>query len=287
MRFYVLGNPTKAGVREVADRLVPCLREVGEVVVYDLDRSADLSRTSADVAFVLGGDGAILRAARQMGYNQVPVLGVNLGKLGFLADLPVDEAFACMPKFLAGDYRVTSHLMFECVVADGVSSATYLGLNEIVIDTGPPFHMLEFEVAVDGEPALHYSGDGLILSTPVGSTAHNLAAGGPILGQELSAFVLTPISPHTLTTRPLVDSADRVYTIRLSQAQGAWLIIDGQDQIPLTLEHRVTMRRAPVQFRLVKVPGHSYFHTLRDKLRWGTAPNYRGEPWQDAQRKTP
>jgi NAD+ kinase len=278
MRFYVLGNPTKPGVREVADRLVPHLQQCGEIVVFDLDRTADLSRTTADVALVLGGDGAILRAARQMGYNQVPVLGINLGKLGFLADLNVEDAFCCLPKLLAGDFSVTSHLMFECVVEDGTSPITYLGLNEIVIETGPPFHMVEYEVSVDGEAALHCSGDGLILSTPVGSTAHNLAAGGPILGQTLPAFVLTPISPHTLTTRPLVDSADRVYTIRLSQARGAWLVIDGQDQLPLTLDHRVTVRRAPVEFRLVKVPGHTYFHTLRDKLRWGTAPNYRGEP---------
>ena len=272
MRFYVLGNPTKAGVRDVADRLVPRLRTVGKVVVFDLDQAADLSSTSADVAFVLGGDGAILRAARQMGYNQVPVLGVNLGKLGFLADLNAEEALAGLPQLVARNYHVTSHLMFECIVEDDQAPKTYLGLNEIVIETGPPFHMLEYEVVIDGEPALHCSGDGLILSTPVGSTAHNLAAGGPILGQELQAFALTPISPHTLTTRPLVESADKVYTIRLMQACGAWLVIDGQDQLPLTLAHRVTMRRAPVQFRLVKVSGHSYFHTLRDKLRWAPPP---------------
>jgi NAD+ kinase len=286
MRFYVLGNPTKAGVRETADRLVPCLREVGDVVVFDLEQSADLSRTSADMAFVLGGDGAILRAARQMGYNQVPVLGINLGKLGFLADLGVKEANECLSGLLDGDYRVTSHLMFECVVADGASSECYLGLNEIVIETGPPFHMVEYEVALDGETVLRCAGDGLILSTPVGSTAHNLAAGGPILGQELQAFVLTPLSPHTLTTRPLVDSAEKVYTIRLTQARGVWLIIDGQDQLPLTLDHRLTVRRAPVQFKLVKVRGQSYFHTLRTKLRWGIGPNYRGEPGGPGERNT-
>jgi NAD+ kinase len=138
--------------------------------------------------------------------------------------------------------------------------------------------MLEFEIAVGNETALHFSGDGLILSTPVGSTAHNLAAGGPILGQELQAFAVTPIAPHSLTNRPLVDSADKVYTIGLKQACGAWLVIDGQDQLPLTADHRITVRQAPVAFRLVKVPGHSYFHTLRGKLRWGIAPNYRDEP---------
>lgn len=278
MRFYVLGNPTKAGVREEADRLVPRLREVGDVCVYDLDRTADLNCTTADLAFVLGGDGAILRAARQMGYHQVPVLGVNLGKLGFLADLSVEEVYASLPRLVAGDFRVTSHLMFECVVDDGRTTETFLGLNEVVIETGPPFHMIEYEVLIDDELALACAGDGLIVSTPVGSTAHNLAAGGPILGQELPAFAVTPVAPHTLTTRPLVDSADKVYTIRLRQADGAWVVIDGQEQLPLTLDHRVTVRRAPVQFRLVKVPGKSYFHTLRHKLRWGAGPNYRGEP---------
>jgi NAD+ kinase len=277
MRFYLLGNPTKAGVREEADRLLPQLRAIGEIVAFDLDRKCDLSQTCADIALVVGGDGAILRAARQMGYNQVPVLGINLGKLGFLADLNVDEVECCLPQLIKGQFQVTSHLMFECIVSNAATSQTYLGLNEVVVETGPPFHMLEFEVAVDGETALHFSGDGLILSTPVGSTAHNLAAGGPVLGQELQAFVVTPIAPHSLTTRPLVSSAEKVYTIRLKQARGAWLVVDGQEQLPLSPEHRIVVRRAPVAFRLVKVPGKSYFHTLRDKLRWGTTPNYRSD----------
>src|SRR5262249_18212300 len=149
---------------------------------------------------------------------------------------------------------------------------------DAVIETGPPFHMVEFEVNIDGETALQCRGDGLILSTPVGSTAHNLAAGGPILGQELSAFVVTPISPHSLTTRPLVDSADKVYTIRLIESDGAWLVVDGQDLVELTPTSRVTVRRAPVAFQLIKVQGHSYFRTLHDKLRWGAAPQFRDEP---------
>jgi len=279
MRFFVLGNGTKPGVREEADRLIPVLRSFGAVVAFDLDQQADLAGHDADLAFVLGGDGAILRAARQMGYRQVPVLGINLGKLGFLADLSTEEVEASLPLLIRGDYRVTSHLMFECgfeSAADG--GRTFLGLNDGVIETGPPFHMVEFAVDADGEAVLHCAGDGLILSTPVGSPAHNLAAGGPIVGQELAAFAITPISPHTLTTRPLVESADKVYTIRLVQAHNAWLVIDGQEQLPVTPADRVTVRRAPVAFRLVKVPGRSYYQTLRDKLRWGAAPAYRPEP---------
>src|SRR5689334_16115986 len=125
MRFYVLGNPTKPGAREEAARLVPLLQRFGEVVAFDCDGCLDLSQTTADLAFVLGGDGAILRAARQMGYHQIPVLGINLGKLGFLADLSVDEICASLPLLARGEYRITSHLMFECTVEDGTAAQTY------------------------------------------------------------------------------------------------------------------------------------------------------------------
>ncbi len=132
---------------------------------------------------------------------------------------------------------------------------------------------------MDGEPASRYSGDGLIVSTPIGSTAHSLSAGGPILGQDLSAFVITPICPHTLTNRPVVDSADKVYTISVRRTpSGAFLVIDGQDNVPVAEGSIITVRRAPVSFGLVKVAGRSYYQTLRDKLRWGEQPNYRDEP---------
>ena len=279
MRFFVLGNGTKPGVRAEAERLRPLLGPFGEIVAFDIDQRVDLAALEADLAFVLGGDGAILRAARQMGYRQVPVLGINLGKLGFLADLSLDEVEQSLPRLGRGEFRVTSHLMFECVYqAAGAEPRTYLGLNDAVIETGPPFHMDEYEVEAGGEALLRCAGDGLILSTPIGSTAHNLAAGGPVVGQELCAFAITPLCPHTLTTRPLVESADKVYTIRLVQGQNAWLVIDGQEQMPMTPADRLTVRRAPVSFRLVKVAGHSYYQTLRDKLRWGTGLGFRPEP---------
>ncbi len=223
-----------------------------------------------------GGDGAILRAARQMGYRQVPVLGVNLGKLGFLADLHPDELRVSFPRVVRGEYRVTRHLMFECTVETPAGRQTFLGLNEVVIHSGVPLHMIDLDLAVDGEGVSRISGDGLILSTPVGSTAHNLSAGGPILGQELAAFVLTPVCPHTLTNRPVVDAADKTYTVAVTRdAEGTMVIVDGQEAVPLREGDRVTVRRAPVDFCLAKVPGHSYYQTLRDKLRWGTPPNYR------------
>jgi NAD+ kinase len=279
MRILVLGNASRPGVAEEAERLLPFLRERCEIVAIDLEQRLDLTGLDVDLTLVLGGDGAILRAVRQMGYHQTPVLGVNLGKLGFLADLSPAELCACFPQVLRGDYRVTSHLMFECRVEGPDEVRTILGLNEIAVQAGPPFQMIELDLLVDGEPVTCYRGDGLILSTPVGSTAHSLSAGGPILGQELSAFVITPICPHTLTHRPVVDSADKIYTIAVRRASpGTMLVVDGQEHVLLTTEHRVALRRAPVSFRLVKVAGRSNYHTLRDKLRWGTPPNYRHEP---------
>jgi NAD+ kinase len=234
------------------------------------------------MALVLGGDGAILRAARQMGYRQVPVLGVNLGRLGFLADLSPADLRACFSQVVDGDYRITRHLMFECLIypAPGSGQAspprTFLGLNEVVFHTVPPFHILDLDLAVDGDSVARFSGDGLILSTPIGSTAHSLSAGGPILGQELPAFVITPICAHSLTYRPVVDSADKEYTIHLGrEGDEAVVIVDGQENIAVTSQQRVTIRRAPITFGLVKVPGRSFYQTLRDKLRWGTQPHFR------------
>jgi NAD+ kinase len=214
-----------------------------------------------------------------MGYRQTPVLGINLGRLGFLADLSPEELRTVFPRVVQGEYRVTQHLMFECLLEGPGESRTFLGLNEIAVQTGPPFQIIDLDLIINGETVSRYSGDGLIVSTPIGSTAHSLSAGGPILGQELRAFVITPICPHALTSRPVVDSADKVYTIAIQRASpGVTLVIDGQEHVPLTPAHRLTVRKAPVTFQLVKVPGRSYYQTLRDKLHWGTQPTYRVEP---------
>jgi NAD+ kinase len=290
MRLLVLGNARyRPGVVEEGERLLPFLREHCEVAHVDLYGQDDLAGIGADLTVVLGGDGSILRAARQMGYSQRPVLGVNLGTLGFLADLTCDQLREAFPQVVQGHYTVTEHLMFECLVEGPEGTACTLGLNEVALQSGPPFHMIDLDLLIDGEPVSRYGGDGLIVSTPIGSTAHSLSAGGPILGQELEAFVITPICPHTLTACPLVDSADKTYTIavrRLSPVATLYLVVDGQEQGLVTCEHRVVVRRAPVAFQLVKVPGHSYYRTLRDKLRWGAPPNFRAEPSGGCERKT-
>ncbi len=283
MKIFVLGNASRPGVKEEADRLLPFLRQYAEIVLVDLEQKQDLTPHQADIALVLGGDGAILRAARQMAYQQTPVLGVNLGKLGFLADLTPEDIRCCFCDVVNGQYRITKHVMFECAVwpgpePDEAHPRAILGLNEVVLHSGPPFHILDLELAVDREMVSGFSGDGLIVSTPVGSTAYSLSAGGPILDQELAAFVITPICPHALANRPLVDCASKTYIIHVRRAPaGAVLIIDGQTTFPVNVGQQVIIRQAPVKFELVKVAGRSYYQTLREKLRWGTTPNYRKE----------
>jgi NAD+ kinase len=286
-RILVLGNGLRPGVTEEAEQLLPFLKERAEVVLVDLFQKESLQGVEADLALVLGGDGAILRAARQMGYEQRPVLGVNLGRLGFLTDLSPEELRERFPRILQGEFQVSEHLMFEVTYQRPGEPETAcepeLGLNDIAVQTGPPFHMLELELILHGEPVARYSGDGLIVSTPIGSTAHSLSAGGPIVAQELSAFVVTPICAHGLTSRPLVDSAEKEYTIAVRRATSAVLVIDGQECVALPVGSTVRVRKAPVAFKLAR-SGRSYYRTLHDKLYWGMQPSYRNEPSGRAER---
>ncbi len=206
-----------------------------------------------------------------MGDRQRPIVGVNFGKLGFLADLLPEQLVDSLPGLCAGRYRVVHHLMFECQVRRGEEVLhRRLGLNECCLLAGSPFTILQVELYVDAEWVTTYSCDGLIVSTPVGSTAHNLSAGGPILRKNLQAFVISPISPHTLTNRPVVDTAEHVYEMVTPAPNDATsVVVDGQVVCQLSAGDRVRVSRTAPSFQLVEVPGHSYYKTLRDKLGWG------------------
>jgi NAD+ kinase len=244
--------------------------------VFGSPDELNLGRRQTDLVVVLGGDGTILRTCRRLGSQQRPLLGVNLGRLGFLADLSPDEFRKEFPRFLARDYQIVDHLMFECRLlrADG-SHQKYLGLNEALVHSGAALRILHLDLAINGEPVTTYRCDGLIISTPVGSTAHSLGAGGPILRQNLQAFVITPICPHTLTNRPLVDLADCLYSLTSPDfPTGATLVIDGQVKEPLRQGDRIEIRRAPVSFQLARLADHSYYATLHRKLGWGGQTQY-------------
>jgi NAD+ kinase len=259
-----------------AARLAPLIGQHASVIVRDLASNDDLSLLEFDLAVVLGGDGSMLRAAHQMGRRQRPVLGVNLGKLGFLADLSPDEFVTQLPTIGtrpigSQELPIVDHLMYDCTVRrEGKVLAQWLGLNEVAVLAGPPFALLDIDLYVDSELVTTYSCDGLIVSTPVGSTAHSLSAGGPILRQDLQAFVICPISPHTLTNRPVVDSAERVYELVVREPHpGTTLVADGRSMSSLRAGDRVRVERAAARFQLVAFPGHTYYRTLREKLGWG------------------
>jgi NAD+ kinase len=269
-RVVVLGPGDRATVIAAVDNLLPTIRQHADVVAVDLEFAIDLRDLQFDLAIVVGGDGSILRAARRMERRQRPIIGVNLGKLGFLADLAPVEFAAVWEEVATGRCLIADHLMFDCtVLRGGAPLHQSIGLNETAILGGPPYSIFDIELYVDAELATTYSCDGLILSTPVGSTAHNLSAGGPILRKTLPAFVFTAINPHTLTVRPVVDDADRIYELVVQRPLAATsVVVDGQLLCVLEAHDRVRVQRAEMTFQLVEVRGHSYYRTLREKLGW-------------------
>jgi len=269
-RVLLLGSGDRPNVLEGGEELRPVFQRCCDIVHEDFYYRADVSLPAADFALVLGGDGSILRAAKLMGSRQLPIMGINMGKLGFLAwHMPQDVA-EVLPQVAKGNCRVVEHLMFHCsLVRGGEVIERHLGLNEAVITSGFPFTLLNVHLYVDSELATTYSCDGLIISTPVGSTAHSLSAGGPILRSTLAGFVICPISPHTLTVRPVVDTADRIYEMEVLQPnEGTTLVVDGRVIGPLLPGDRVRVERADSTFKLIASRGHSYYHTLQEKLGW-------------------
>ncbi len=278
LRVIVLAQADLDRVKRTAAELTAFLKSQQGVklVAEAAPGSEPLDSISADLVLVLGGDGAILRACHQLGRNQLPILAVNLGRLGFLADLSPEEFRDMLPLLQQRQFQVIEHLMFECMLQrkDG-SVETYLGLNESIVCAASSLQMIEVRLAIDDELVTTYSCDGLIISTPVGSTAHSLSAGGPLLRQDLQAFVITPMCPHTLSNRPLVERADCIYSLRLSDtSKDALLVVDGQYRRPLEVGDVVHVKRAAVTFKLAKLPGRGYYTTLQRKLGWSGQPLY-------------
>lgn len=279
LRILIVGPVDHGDVDAEAGRLERLLTSRGHAVRVRLSTrhdwgEGDFATTAAggaDLVVVLGGDGSILRTARWMGYGQVPVLGVNLGTLGFLAACAPDAAEAALEAIAAGRFRPVDHMLFECEVSRGGGVIhRELGLNETSLLAGPPFTMIEIGLYVDGELATTYRADGLIVSTPVGSTAYNLSAGGPIVRKDLDAFIFTPLNPHTLTNRTVVDSANRAYELVVPRPNpGSACVVDGRVITGVEAGDRVSIRRARPRFTLIETEHHGYYRTLREKLEWG------------------
>jgi NAD+ kinase len=226
-----------------------------------------------DMIIVLGGDGTLLSAARVVSEakKDVPILGVNLGSLGFMAEVSLDELYDNLEKAIAGKLEAEARMMLTAsVVRKGKRLARYTVLNDAVINKGALARMMELDVSVDDGYLTTIKSDGLILSTPTGSTAYSLSAGGPIIHPTIRCFVLTPICPHTLSNRPIALPDTSVVTVRLvSKSEEVTLTLDGQIGFPLERYDTVEIKQARYRVKLIKHPKKSYYEILRTKLRWG------------------
>jgi len=225
----------------------------------------------ADLAVVLGGDGTLLAAARLLGDRQVPIVAVNYGGLGFLTEVTLDEMYPALERVLTGEFITELRMMVELsVLRAGKQLAEFRALNDVVINKGTVSRMIELEACVDGQYVSRFRADGLIVSTPTGSTAYNISAGGPIIFPTMSAMVITPICSHTLTNRPIVLPEGVKVDITLRSAQDdVYVTVDGQVGHKLQMEDTLVVEKSDVAVKLVAPADKNYFDVLRGKLKWG------------------
>jgi len=274
-RVAAIGSPEKESVPPTFDRVCRWLRDRANLVFSEVTyESSRVLPHSPDLIVVLGGDGTLISAAHNLRLRQLPIVGVNLGKLGFLAEFTIEQLERNGQFLFDGRPLVTRRVMLD-VRIETARGAVYEtpAVNDCVLLSGPPFRMIEIRVEADGEDIAEIRGDGLIIATATGSTAHNLSAGGPILEPTAEAFLLTPICPHALTFRPVAMDSRRTVVVRGTRVNdGTTVVIDGREQHPFTLGDRLIIRRYSADFLLVRNPSRSSWYALRRKLMWGENP---------------
>lgn len=225
---------------------------------------------AADLVIVLGGDGTFLGVARRAAKYGVPLLGVNLGRLGFLAEIEADGIEACIARLLRGEYTIEERYMLSAsVIREGKKVVSFCALNDAVVSGASYKRVVCVDLFVDGQFVDSYAADGMIAATPTGSTAYSLSAGGPIVDSTMEVTVMTPICPHTLSSRPLILPKERVATIAFNQdfGHGCLLTVDGQDGFPLSVGDQIELCAADCRAKLVKLSGMGFYELLRKKIR--------------------
>jgi len=271
-RVFLIGNAHKPQVPAIFERIRGILQNRGLLVGADLSGHPKTVRsTQADLGIVLGGDGTLLSVVQALGRHLVPIVGVNLGKLGYLADFTADELEQDLARILNDPVLVSERMMLSVTVSPpNETPHRAAALNDCVVRVGPPFRTIALAVTVDERPLTTIIGDGLIVSTPTGSTAHNMSCGGPILQPEVDAIILTPKGPHSLTQCPVVVEPQRDVGIRLLPAcEGAAVVLDGQLVRPISGSTHIAIRRSRSRCRLVRNPRRQPWDTLIEKLGWG------------------
>ena len=273
----IFADRSKRNVERAVDSFRKWLGRRCRLRVVSLNKpKMHVDYTGTDLAIVFGGDGSMLAAARRVCQHDVPIVGVNLGKLGFLAELNEDELREHFDEMIAGEYAPVARVMLETTItrADNRTEVR-LALNDVVLRHALSTRMLSFSLTVDGEVASGYNSDGLIISTPVGSTAYALSAGGPIIAPGTQCLVATPICAHSLANRSLVLADTCELSVQLLDArQRAHLTFDGQETLRITPKDKFVVRAAPHPMQLIELGTRSFFQTLREKMQWGGHPNY-------------
>jgi NAD+ kinase len=284
-RVAIVGRPGTPDLGEPLGRLAGFLASKGHAVVLEADTAcqtpldgydvADAGSLGAraDLAIVLGGDGTMLAIARRLAPHDVPLIGVNQGRLGFLTDIPLSAMERTLEPMLAGRYLEERRTMLEIVVErEGIAREVEHALNDVAVNRGAAGSMVEFAVEIDGRFAYGMRADGIIVATPTGSTAYALSAGGPILDPRLSAFALVPVAPHALTHRPIALADLATIKITVARGSDATVHCDGHAHFPLAEGDRIAVRRAPHPARFLHPEGHDHFAMLREKLHWSETP---------------
>jgi NAD+ kinase len=278
----IIAKPRKEDVHAVVPHLLEWLRARGVKVFYDQETAEcitpnqnELPReelpSRVDLLLVLGGDGTLLAAARLLKDRTVPILPVNLGGLGFLTSVTLDDLYPVLERALTGEQRISERMLLQAqVMRGGNVMAEHRALNDAVLNKAAVARMSRFDLHVDGSFVCSFRADGLIVSTPTGSTAYSLAAGGPIVYPVLDSFVITPICPHTLSNRPLVIPDTCHIEVEFEAGEESiFLTLDGQVGMELLPGDRIGVTKAPTKLRLIRPTRKNYFESLRSKLKWG------------------
>jgi NAD+ kinase len=296
MRLFIVANADKPRVKPALQEMLPRINRQVQIVGVDEDDTTDLSQVAADAILVLGGDGTLLSVAYRLKGRQLPMLGVNYGRLGFLASFTPKQFEAHFDDFVTGKLPIRSRDMLEvsilpagptaaacraddCQAVEQHRRYVSTALNDAVVTAGQPHHMIELQIGVDGDNGgVRYFGDGVIVSTSSGSTAYNVSAGGPILSPAVDALCITPICPHSLSFRPVVISNRSTVVIAAARVNpGTNLLCDGQRSTTLCAGEKIVIRRGSSPVLLVENPDSREWRTLAEKLNWAVGPVYNSE----------
>jgi len=252
------------------DRVFLAEPPLAHALGWEPKSDAELTQRT-ELLIAMGGDGTLIHGARLLGNRPVPILGINLGSLGFMTEVPSAEIYPVLDQVLAGDFLTSSRMKLSCKVRrDGLVVLEDQALNDVVVNTGALARLADHELLMGGQYVTTFKADGVIIATPTGSTAYSLSAGGPIVHPRVDAIIVAPICPHALTQRPIVMPGDQTLTLLVnSEIRDLYLTLDGHAGHPLRQGDRVDIERAPNRVLLISNPHLDYFAVLRQKLRWG------------------